>query len=76
MTRTYLMLQLNSEGASFSDVADTLESLGFRPGPDGHDFLYDWGRSASVRETLEFADRIQTALKGSRVSFRIESSEE
>jgi hypothetical protein len=76
MTQTFLLLQLSSEGAPYSDVAEILESLGFRPETDGYDFVYDWGREATVRETLELADRIQAALKGSRVAFRIESTED
>jgi hypothetical protein len=76
MTQTFLLLQLSSEGAPYSDVADILEDLGFRAETDGYDFVYDWGRHATVREALELADRIQAALKGSRVSFRIESTEE
>ena len=76
MTQTFLLLQLSSEGAAYSEVAEILESLGFRPESDGYDFVYDWGRTASVRETLELADRIQAALKGSKVSFRVESTEE
>ncbi len=76
MTQTFLILQLSSEGAPYSDVAEILKSLGFRAKTEGYDFVYDWGRSATVRETLEFADRIQAALKGSRVTFRIESSED
>ena len=74
--RTYLLLQLDSEGAPLSQVAGLLESLGFRAHQGGYDFVYDWGRTPSVRETLEFADRIQTALRGQRVYFRIESTEE
>ena len=74
--KTYLLLQLDSEGASYSHVAELLEDLGFRRQATQYDFVYDWGRSATVRETLDFADRIQTALKGSRVYFRIESTEE
>jgi hypothetical protein len=76
MTRTHLLLQFSSEGSPYSDVAETLESLGFRPETDGYDFVYDWGRSVTVRETLELADRVQAALKGSRVAFRIESSDD
>jgi len=73
--KTFLLLQLDSEGATYSQVAELLEDLGFRPHPTGYDFVYDWGRAATVRESLEFADRIQAALKGSRVHFRIESTE-
>src|ERR1700691_1757194 len=76
MTRTFLLLQLDSEGAPYSEVADLLEDLGFRPETEGYDFLYDWGRPATLRETLDFADRIQEALRGKRVGFRIESTEE
>jgi hypothetical protein len=76
MTRTFLLLQLDSEGAPYSEVADMLEDLGFVAETEGYDFAYDWGRSASVSETLAFADRIQESLRGLRVRFRIESSEE
>jgi hypothetical protein len=76
MTETFLLLQLDSEGAPYSKVAEILENMGFRPETEGYDFVYDWGRTVGVRETLELADRIQEALRGSRVAFRIESSED
>ncbi len=75
VTKTFLLLQLDSEGAPYSRVAEILESVGFRPETEGYDFVYEWGRAATVRETLELADRIQAALRGSRVSFRIESTD-
>lgn len=76
MTKTFLLLQLDSEGAAYSQVATVLEDLGFRPETEGYDFVYDWGRAVTVAETLTFADRIQEALRGTRVNFRIESSED
>ena len=76
MTKTFLLLQLDSEGAPYSEVATLLEDLGFRPESEGYDFVYDWGRPVTVPESLAFADRIQEALHGSRVRFRIESSED
>lgn len=76
MTKTFLLLQLDSEGAAYSEVADVLVSLGFRPETEGYDFVYDWERPATVRESLEFGDRIQESLRGKRVLFRIESAEE
>jgi len=76
MTRTFLLLQFDSEGAAYSEVASILEDLGFRPESEGYDFLYDWGRPVSVAESLTFADRIQEALHGCRVRFRIESTED
>lgn len=76
VTRTFLLLQLDSEGAPYSKVAEILESVGFESRTEGYDFVYEWGRAAGVRETLELADRIQEALRGSHVSFRIESTDE
>ncbi|HTT44833.1 MAG TPA: hypothetical protein VMH38_02295 [Thermoplasmata archaeon] len=76
MTKTFLLLQLDSEGASYSEVATVLEDLGFRAETEGYDFVYDWGRSVTIAESLAFADRIQEALHGSRVRFRIESTED
>jgi hypothetical protein len=74
--RTFLLLQLDSEGAPFSEVADLLEDAGFRPHEGGYDFVYDWGRTPGVRESLELADRVQATLKGKSVYFRIESADE
>lgn len=76
MTKTFLLLQLDSEGAPYAEVAELLEDLGFRPETEGYDFVYDWGRSATLAEVLALADRIQEALRGQRVYFRIESTEE
>ncbi len=76
MTKTFLLLQLDSEGAPYSEVAEVLEDLGFRAEREGYDFVYDWGRPVAVSESLSLADRIQEALKGKRVSFRIESTED
>ena len=70
MTETFLLLQLDSEGspstrrsprssrtwASVRRPRDTTSST-------------SGGVPPAVRETLEFADRIQEALRGSRVSF-------
>lgn len=76
VTKTFLLLQLDSEGAPYSEVASTLENMGFREETEGYDFVYDWGRDVSVRETLELADRIQLSLRGKKVCFRIESAED
>jgi len=75
--RTYLLLHLDSEGGRYSEVAEVLEDLGFRPHTEGgYDFVYDWGREATVAESLAFADRIQTAIHGLKTFFRLESVEE
>lgn len=74
--RTFVLVQLCSEGAALGEVAEVLEDLGLAPHQDGYDFVYDWRRPATVRESLELADRLQEALRGKRVYFRIESTDE
>jgi hypothetical protein len=74
--RTFLLLQLDSEGAPFSEIAELLEDSGFRPHDGGYDFVYDWSRSPGVRESLELADRVQATLKGKGVFFRLESADD
>lgn len=76
VTKTFLLLQLDSEGSPYSRIAEILESVGFRPQTEGFGFVYEWGRETPVRETLHLADRVQEALRGSRVSFRIESTDD
>lgn len=76
MTKTFLLLQLDSEGATYGEVAEILQDMGFKPQLQGFDFVYDWGRDITVTESLGLADRIQVALKGRRVGFRLETSEE
>ncbi|HEV2166843.1 MAG TPA: hypothetical protein VGS23_07725 [Thermoplasmata archaeon] len=74
--RTFLLLHLDSEGGTYSEIAETLVDMGFQPHADGgYDFVYDWGREATVEESLSFADRVQAALQGQRTFFRIESIE-
>ncbi len=74
--RTFLLVQLDSEGAPFSEVAELLEDAGFRPHEGGYDFVYEWRRAPGVRESLDLADRVQATLKGKGVYFRLESSDD
>jgi hypothetical protein len=75
MTKTFILLTLDSEGAPYSEIADILQDMGFQRGASGYDFVYDWGREVTIQQSLEFADRIQASLRGKRVGFRVESTE-
>ena len=37
------------------------------------DFVYEWDNEPDIDTLLDFADRIQTALKGTEVLFSIET---
>jgi hypothetical protein len=73
--RTYIKVQLDSEGASFSNIAEVLEDLGFRPVKGEYDFVYNWDKQATIKESIWFADKVQLALKGLGVWFRVETVE-
>jgi tellurite resistance-related uncharacterized protein len=73
--KTYIKVQLDSEGSTFSEVAEVLEDLGFKPVQGEYDFVYNWDKHATVKDSLWFADRIQMALRGMDVWFRIETAE-
>jgi|GEM_PF-630452 len=73
--RTYITLQLHPDGATFSEVAELLEGLGFKPVKGYYDFVYEWDRRATVKDSLWFADKICNALRGKKVFFRIETIE-
>jgi hypothetical protein len=75
--RTYILLHLDSEGGRYSEIATLLQGIGFRVHTEGgYDFVYDWGREATVGESLDLADRVQASIRGTRTYFRLESSPE
>lgn len=73
--KTFIKVQMDSEGANFTDVAEILEDLGFKPVVGEYDFVYNWDRTATVKDSIWFADRIQMSLKGMGVWFRMETVE-
>lgn len=71
--KSYLTLTFSSEGARPSEVVEKLHMLGFKPTTGAYDFIYDWGRNATVEDAIWFADKIQEALKGCTVQFQLET---
>ena len=47
--------------------------LGFRPTTGTYDFVYDWGKNATVQDAIWFADKIHATLEGMNVLFRMET---
>lgn len=71
---SYLTVTFSTEGARPSEVAARLQSLGFEPTTGNYDFLYRWDGDAKVEDALWLADKVQTALRGMRVLFKIETT--
>ncbi len=71
--RTYLKLILSSDGSKVSAVADSLADIGFTPTHGAHDFVYEWPSDANVNDILEFGDRIQAELQGTKCMFELET---
>jgi hypothetical protein len=73
MLKSYLTITFNSEGVKPSEVVDRLHMLGFKPTYGPYDFMYDWGKHATVKDAIWFSDKIQEALKGCKVLFHLET---
>jgi hypothetical protein len=71
--KTYLTIMFDSEGARPSEVAEILYNLGFTAVQGNYDFVYNWGRSANIKDIIWFGDKIHSALKGYRVLFKLET---
>ncbi|MCW6168856.1 MAG: hypothetical protein LVQ96_05045 [Thermoplasmatales archaeon] len=71
--KTYLKVTFSSEGAKPSEVINRLRSLGFKPVMGEQDLIYEWGNSATIEDSIWFADKIQATLEGFRVMFQIET---
>ncbi|PKK81335.1 MAG: hypothetical protein CVT47_02970 [Thermoplasmata archaeon HGW-Thermoplasmata-2] len=72
--KTYLTVMFNSEGEAPSKVSDTLMSMGFQPITGNYDYVYDWGTKANIKEIIWFGDKVQAALKGAKVLFKLETT--
>ena len=71
--KTNVILVFSSDGAKLSEIVDKVKALGFKVAVGRHDFVYDWGRDATAEEIIELGDKLSEALKGSNVSFKLES---
>jgi len=70
---SYLTVTFSSEGIRPSEIADRLQAVGFKPATGNYDFVYEWDKNARVSDALWLADKVQVALRGSNVLFKIET---
>ena len=71
--KTYLTIWFSSEGADPSTVAQTLQSMGFKPMKGQHDHVYDWKREATLDDVLQLLNNVHQTLKGIKVLYKIET---
>jgi len=70
---SYLTVTFSSEGGRPSEVANLLHDIGFRATKGNYDFVYEWDKNARVEDALWLADKVQTALRGTSILFKIET---
>ncbi|MGI0055055.1 MAG: hypothetical protein ACREB9_04235 [Thermoplasmata archaeon] len=70
---TYLRVTFDSEGATPSEVADRLQTIGFLPTQGNYDFVYDWKGPASAEQVLDLSDELTRRLRGYGVRFEVET---
>ncbi len=71
--KSYLKVTFSSEGAKPSEVVDKLFMIGLKATKGNYDFVYEWDKNATVKDTIWFADKIHTALKGTKIHFQMET---
>lgn len=71
--KSYLTVTFSSEGVKPSEVVERLHMLGFKPTHGQYDFIYNWGKHATVKDAIWFSDRIHETLKGCSVLFHLET---
>ncbi len=71
--KSYLTVTFNSEGKKPSEVVERLNMLGFKPAHGAYDFIYEWGKSATVQDAIWFSDKIHETLNGCNVLFTLET---
>lgn len=79
MSRTYITLMFSSEGATPSTIIKKLEGIGFSriESVSGmKNIVYEWDRKATLKDTLELADRVHKAMKGLNVTYTLNTVNE
>jgi hypothetical protein len=72
--KTYLLVYHSSEGAPPSEVVDKVTSVGFKIQKGYYDFVYEWDEQESLNEVLKIADVLHEVLRGTRTTFKLETS--
>lgn len=69
-----MSLWFNSNGDRPSEVTKKLKKLGFKVTTGNYDYEFDWHGSVKTDDILLLGDKVQAMLKGSNVSFKLEST--
>jgi len=71
---TYIDVYVNTDGVNISDIYNKLLKMGLKPAVGNHDFVHEWDGIVSIGQVIEFADRIQTELRGSGAFLKFTSA--
>ena len=71
--KTYLIMYFGTCGINPTQVADTLESLGFETIVGSVDFIHRWKDQPTKTQILELADKVSVVLKGSGAVFNLDT---
>ena len=77
--RTYMSVNIHSEGASPKEVYDALKDLGWKPVYGAYDFAFtwndEWGDGNNFDEYCEYINSVHGKLKGLNVSYNLWTTE-
>lgn len=71
--KTNLILVFTTDGAKPSEVVEKVKAVGFKVAVGRYDFVYDWEKDVTPEEIIALGDKLTEALRGTGVSFKLES---
>ncbi len=74
--KTYLILYFGTQEKKPTEIAKSLEELGFTTEFGSVDFIYSWGEKPTKEQVLELADKISKVLEGSGAVFNIDTRDD
>jgi hypothetical protein len=74
--RTYLVIYFGTKGMKPTEVANEIESLGFKTSFGSVDFVYEWKEKPTKEQVLELADKVHDKLKDSGVIFNLDTQKQ
>ena len=71
---TYIDVYIYADGEKASNIYKKIMNIGIKPAIGKHDFVKEWEGIISIGEVANFADEVQSELKGTGAYLKFTSS--
>ena len=71
--KTYLIVYFGTNDKPISQIADSVETLGFETAIGPVDFIYEWKSKPTKEQIFELGDKLTEILKGTGTVFNLDT---